>query len=346
MIHQNQHVQPFKSARQIAIIYTILTVIYIVLALVGFGIAITGATLIDRALDGHPYSKAAGRQLDAVEHVIAIGENIAFAIGGIAFLVWLKRARDNLNSFGVEQLQYKEVDAIGGFVVPLLNLYRPPKVIAETWRASDPGQLDVRDWRKGSLSATVAWWWIFWLAGAIAGDTALYFITIIRQGTPVHLTDCFTYYLASGLSRVFVVISSVLILIIVFKITFRQEFKHIRLVSQPDLNVAQSSSTTQYQQIDDQSKTPSWLLPTLSFAVPAGCMLAISLHNPATSIIGIFSQPGKILLSNCLLIFGPGIIGLITALCFRKRTRWHAALWFGVTLTCSILWVFAIATFY
>jgi hypothetical protein len=68
---------------------------------------------------------------------VSTGVSLALYLGaGIAFVVWLYRARANLESFGVYDLNWARGWAIGAWFVPLANLVLPILVIGEIDKAT------------------------------------------------------------------------------------------------------------------------------------------------------------------------------------------------------------------
>ena len=57
----------------------------------------------------------------------------------ILFLVWFRRMYRNLGALGVRFLRYRPGWAIGGWFVPILNLFRPKQILNDVWRATEPG---------------------------------------------------------------------------------------------------------------------------------------------------------------------------------------------------------------
>ncbi|MDQ3720152.1 MAG: DUF4328 domain-containing protein [Actinomycetota bacterium] len=56
----------------------------------------------------------------------------------VVFLMWFFRAYRNLPRLGVRTLRHKPGWAVGGWLVPILNLWRPKEIANDIWRGSDP----------------------------------------------------------------------------------------------------------------------------------------------------------------------------------------------------------------
>lgn len=89
----------------------------------------------------------------------------AVLVGGAAFVWWFHRAYSNLAAAsGGTATRFRPIWAVVGWVVPLLNIVRPPQIMSD---------LTAR-------SSSVPPWWILWgIGGAI--QVALRFVTPERQ---------------------------------------------------------------------------------------------------------------------------------------------------------------------
>ncbi len=89
----------------------------------------------------------------------------AVLVGGLAFVWWFHGAYTNLAaSSGGRATRFAPVWAVIGWVVPLLNVVRPPQIMSDLTRRS----------------GFVAPWWILWAIGAVI-QVALRFVTPERQ---------------------------------------------------------------------------------------------------------------------------------------------------------------------
>ena len=103
---------------------------------------------------------------------------------GVAFLVWLRRARLNADQFSPVRHRYSPAMAVGGWFIPVVNWWLPAIVMNDLARASDP--LDAGRRRD---TVVVAWW------GTMVLSSVLHLIAIVAIPTPV-----VTY--AAGNSRI------------------------------------------------------------------------------------------------------------------------------------------------
>lgn len=79
----------------------------------------------------------------------------AIVLVGIVFVIWLLRARENAENLSPYPHRHSRGWIVGGWLVPIVNLFFPQRIVADIWRASD-----VRQRPTGIVLA----WWIGFLA--------------------------------------------------------------------------------------------------------------------------------------------------------------------------------------
>ncbi|MGW0819861.1 DUF4328 domain-containing protein [Streptomyces sp. NPDC002845] len=84
---------------------------------------------------------------------------------GVVFLVWFHRVRVNAEVFNPFGHSKTRGWAVGGWFVPIVNLWFPRRIALDIWDASSP--LDTRR-SHGLVNA----WWAMWLIGTVAGRVA------------------------------------------------------------------------------------------------------------------------------------------------------------------------------
>jgi hypothetical protein len=112
--------------------------------------------------------------LEGLIGLVAIPQFLSNIAIIVVFLIWLYRSYANLRSLGAQGLRFSPGWTVGYYFVPILNLFRPPQVMQETWRASDPVYVeeDSRAWREAKGSWLVGVWWAFWLISNFAGQAS------------------------------------------------------------------------------------------------------------------------------------------------------------------------------
>ncbi|MEU3555541.1 DUF4328 domain-containing protein [Streptomyces fragilis] len=118
--------------------------------------AAAGAAVID------VYTTHAENQLMVVA---AVAQAVAFSACGVVFLVWFHRVRVNAEVFRPDGHEMKRGWAIGGWFVPVANLWFPRRIAGDIWRASA---------RAGEprSEALLNLWWTLWLGSWALGRIA------------------------------------------------------------------------------------------------------------------------------------------------------------------------------
>jgi hypothetical protein len=86
------------------------------------------------------------------------------ALTGIAFVAWVWIATRNARNAGA-RVRHAPGWALGGWVVPILNLWRPKQMIDDLWRASMPGVATGIDLRFVRKPVSITCWWAAYLIG-------------------------------------------------------------------------------------------------------------------------------------------------------------------------------------
>lgn len=89
--------------------------------------------------------------------VSALAQIGSFVIAIVFVCIFIHRAVSNLSSLG-RYSTFTPGWAVGWFFVPFANLARPPQMMGELWRGSDP---------NGSGTTMVGGWWACWIVGNI-----------------------------------------------------------------------------------------------------------------------------------------------------------------------------------
>ena len=105
----------------------------------------------------------------------------------VVFLMWLYRAHQNLQAFGIRknQMQYSSGWAVGSFFIPFASLVIPYRAIKELWRKSMPGASSM----FGEISPPSFFpiWWGFWIVSNIMDQ--LYFRLSLRAESPSEVVE-------------------------------------------------------------------------------------------------------------------------------------------------------------
>jgi Domain of unknown function (DUF4328) len=127
---------------------------------IGFGLA--ELRIADRILAVEPVSDAELMAIDDRNAVMRWVSLAIWIIAAIAFIRWLHPAYYNVGVVAAAERRYEHGWAIGGWFVPILNLWRPKQVINDVWRA---GGRDAQDAQPGWL--LLSWWALWTVAGVV-----------------------------------------------------------------------------------------------------------------------------------------------------------------------------------
>jgi len=127
--------------------------------------------LLSRVQAGIPVTEAEAIANDSRQAIMGFVYLVAFIVTGIAFCFWIHSSHRNLPALGARGLKYSPAWAVGGFFVPVLNLFRPYQVTKEIWKASDPnvGPGSGLDWQDAPTSPLIGWWWVIFIVSSFAG---------------------------------------------------------------------------------------------------------------------------------------------------------------------------------
>jgi hypothetical protein len=146
----------------------------LVLSVAGAFSSLLQMGLLARAASGG-ISEVDAAANDARQQVVGVLQVVLHLATAVAFLAWFHRAHKNLTALGGRDLKYTPRWAVGGFLIPFLNLVRPLQVMREVWHGSDPKGLE-RDTgtsgpalrnKLGTPALVGAWWTLFLISGLL-----------------------------------------------------------------------------------------------------------------------------------------------------------------------------------
>ncbi|MBT1189771.1 DUF4328 domain-containing protein [Streptomyces sp. CJ_13] len=133
----------------------------------------------------------------------------------VVFIIWFHRVRCNGQVFRPDCFSRSAGWAIGGWFVPIGNLFIPYRTARETWEASTPYDPDGTH-RRVSVAPVIAWWLVF-----IASEFLYRFASAqyVRAETPEEIRDASALNAAVDLTAV---VAAVLAVVFVRKLTALQ----------------------------------------------------------------------------------------------------------------------------
>jgi hypothetical protein len=98
----------------------------------------------------------------AIDRSGAVGITILvlFVVTGIVWLVWQHRSQTNLRGAGIRSLHFTPGWAVGWWLIPIANLWKPFQATRELLKASAGGDR----WWEMPTPVLVGWWWAGWIA--------------------------------------------------------------------------------------------------------------------------------------------------------------------------------------
>ncbi|MGJ5833288.1 DUF4328 domain-containing protein [Streptomyces ossamyceticus] len=126
---------------------------------------VTMLDVLGRMADG-AYGSAIEADADRADQLYAMtgtAQSVAFLATVVVFLVWFHRVRVNAEVFEPFGHSKKRGWAIGGWFVPVVNLWFPRRIAIDAWDASSP-------WAKPRSHGLVNAWWTFWLIGNVVSQ--------------------------------------------------------------------------------------------------------------------------------------------------------------------------------
>jgi hypothetical protein len=151
--------------------FTIAMSLQVLIELGAIGVDIFTIGHMRRAVGGERLSEDTLQAIDAGTGLSAVGQVLMAAIGAIVFSLFILRASRNAHGFGRMPLENSPGWAVGGFFVPIVNLYRPYQAVREIWRASAP-PAQTGELTTAPLPALLPWWWAAWIGHNVLGQAA------------------------------------------------------------------------------------------------------------------------------------------------------------------------------
>lgn len=101
--------------------------------------------------------------------ILAIATLVVIVCTTVFFILWFRRAYNNLHLTQTENLKYTEGWAAGAWFVPFLNLYRPYEIMVEIWNKTQEATKNLLSSKRSTI---VGWWWVLYLVDNIASNVA------------------------------------------------------------------------------------------------------------------------------------------------------------------------------
>lgn len=118
------------------------------------------------------------------EAVLDFSQSILMIVTAVFFIMWFRRAYNNLFIAGARFLPYKEGWAAGGWFVPIVNWFYPYRIMNSIWVETPAAVRKVGEQYERPTDGNVGWWWTFWLIGNIVASIETQ--VILRSGVSIY----------------------------------------------------------------------------------------------------------------------------------------------------------------
>lgn len=161
----------------------------------------------------------------SLNHTFQVSYLVMNLLVGVSFIVWLYRARANLDGWGVRGLTWARAWAVRGWFLPFANIVIPLVVISETERASGNLAAAVEGRQVSRVGRTIfVLWAVLWNLSGVTALVAVLGGARLETGTARELTDrAGLYNTLSYWNAVVVIAAAALAIMLVRGVTANQE---------------------------------------------------------------------------------------------------------------------------
>jgi Domain of unknown function (DUF4328) len=170
------------------------------------------------------------RSEQRIQDISEANLGLLFLVGAVFAWGWFSPAYRNLRPLGVSELRFSPGWAVGAWVVPVLNLWRPKQIADDIWRASDPtSPLALGPhWHARSVPRFLNLWWGAWIVSTLMGRVTRVFPNeTIEDARRADIWDFATLVVD--------IIAAGLAILVVRRLTARQMTRARTLAAQSDV---------------------------------------------------------------------------------------------------------------
>ena len=120
-------------------------------------------SLLKRMQQGN-YTQQEATTNDIRHQTIAYANIAVYLVCIILFILWFRRAYNNLNLSYRANTKYAEGWAAGAWFVPFINLVRPYFIMQEIWEKTQEATHNLITHKSGKI---IGWWWVIWIINNI-----------------------------------------------------------------------------------------------------------------------------------------------------------------------------------
>ncbi|MET7304852.1 DUF4328 domain-containing protein [Embleya sp. NPDC005575] len=221
--------QPFRALRGLAVSLYVLLPLSAVFAALCAAAFFHRADVLRRISDAGELGMTDALRTKAEDSDSLVAAATTFLVlsmiaTAVLFIIWMYRARANVDLFGPSKQHLSTGWAIGGWLVPVVSLWFPKLILHDVWRASDPRTAE-RDGRTPGRLPLLWSWWVLLVASGV-----LFFASRLSYplDEDIELSDAGrlrTIDFLSGVADVVLILAAVAAILVVRRIT---TFQHER----------------------------------------------------------------------------------------------------------------------
>lgn len=267
---------PYQSAHHRARVAIAMLIIITIFTGVAIAASIAERDLLQQIKNDETVTQIQIDESDERQLAIAIGQAGLLLISAVTFLRWMHLAYRNLPAFGIVGLRFSPAWTWKGFVIPILNLYRPYEVMSEIWRASGSSSTP---WKQREVDALVKWWWGSWIV-----------INVIGRGLGRYFrgSDSIDQLLNANVVTIILdgltIFSAALAMLLIWTLTQRQE-QTLTIMTTQHENTGQPEPPHSAQAPPSPAQHWKWLGSVIVLSIIAGVFALLVFTSTGTSYI-------------------------------------------------------------
>jgi hypothetical protein len=104
------------------------------------------------------------------EAALAIIRFVLVIVTAVFFIMWFRRAYNNLHILQARGLPFSEGWAAGGWFVPIIHLHYPYRIMNSIWTETQECLRKTGENYERQTDGYIGWWWTFWITGNIVSN--------------------------------------------------------------------------------------------------------------------------------------------------------------------------------
>jgi hypothetical protein len=125
--------------------------------------------LLESASEGIQVEDSVWESSDNKLLIVGSSYIIVFLITAITFMKWTYRANQNSRGFGAQNMKYTPGWSASYYIIPIICLFKPYKVMLEVWKVS----MNPAKWNDQGGTLLVSFWWYSWIIVGFLGNAIM-----------------------------------------------------------------------------------------------------------------------------------------------------------------------------